>query len=392
MEGRKTVFKELEKNKLNNVIWFHCASLGEFEQAMPVIDAVKNHFPGNEIVVTFFSSSGYEVIKDKGYLTHIFYLPHDSASNALRFIRTLNPAMAIFVKYEFWYYYLSTLKQSKVPVILLSAVFRENDVFFRWYGEIFREMLRYFSHIFVQDSRSASLLESIDVKNVTVTGDTRFDRVNEIRETHVLLPLVEKFTQDSRIFIAGSTWPWDEEYMVRLIKEDHGETQIKFIIAPHELKGEQIKKIIQSLEPFAIAYSQANVGNIEQYRVLVIDNIGMLAHLYKYADIAYVGGGFNAGIHNILEAAAYGLPVIFGPKYQKFNEAIELINLKGAFPIKGYEGLKAIYEEFKKESNSYKQAAIVAGSYVTSKTGATERIMKYIDAQIKSLVTNQSPR
>jgi 3-deoxy-D-manno-octulosonic-acid transferase len=374
IRGRTGLFGEIKKKirPEDNIYWFHASSLGEFEQGRPLIEAIKIKNPSVKILITFFSPSGYEPRKNYKSADYIFYLPVDSKRNASRFIELINPSKAFFIKYEFWYHYLNGLKKRNIPVYLISANFRPDQVFFRWYGGWFRKMLRIFTHIFVQNTGSEQLLKETGLKNVTVSGDTRFDRVAEIARQSVSIELAEKFSEGSTVIICGSTWDKDEDILSQYINASPG--KINYIIAPHEIHSIKIERLLKKLAKPAIRYSSATIKNINDYQVLIIDNIGMLSSLYKYADIAYIGGGFGAGIHNILEAATFGLPVVFGPNCSKFREAVDLAGAGGAFPVNDYGSLKSRFDELL-ENSQYKKAGKISKEYVISNQGATRKIL-----------------
>jgi 3-deoxy-D-manno-octulosonic-acid transferase len=367
-------------------IWFHFASLGEFEQGRPVLEALREKYPENKIVITFFSPSGYEVRKNTPLADAVYYLPLDTRGNAREFIDAIQPKMAVFTKYEYWYHFLHEAKQRGIPVYLVSGIFRPDQVFFKWYGSLPRRILGFVNWFFVQDERSEKLLEQIGLNNATVSGDTRFDRVWANARQPKSIPGLAEFKNGHKLFIAGSTWPEDEKLIASLVDDLPG---LKFIIAPHEISEEKVNNLLALLPTgIAIRYSHLT-AHPDGYtdsphvncRVLVIDNIGMLSSLYQYGDLAYVGGGFGAGIHNTLEAAAYGLPVIFGPNYKKFIEANELIALKAGFSIADEAQLKGITETLVTDKAFYNIAAKKAGDYVAAHTGATAAIVDHIIKQ-----------
>jgi len=384
IKGRKRLIpfieSSLDKNK--NYTWFHFASLGEFEQGRPVLERLKSENPEMHVVITFFSPSGYEIRKNYALADHVFYLPTDTSANAKEFIRILNPVMAIFTKYEYWYHYFDELHKNNIPLYVISGIFRKEQVFFKWYGGLHRKMLSKVSHFFVQNQNSSDLLNDIGFKNVTVNGDTRFDRV-EYNANHITeIKIIRDFTKGSKVFIAGSTWPDDEKLIAKLFSTF---PDWKFILAPHEVKPERINEITE-LFPDSIRYSDINrissettdnQSIISNTQVLIIDNIGLLSSAYQYGDIAYIGGGFGVGIHNTLEAAAFGLPVIFGPNYQKFNEAVDLISAKGAFTIKNQEELGECMENLQTD-NKREVCGKAALNYVKTHTGATQAILNFI--------------
>lgn len=387
ISGRKNTFSEL-KSKVSkfpkgSIVWFHCASLGEFEQGRPLIEKYKLRDPDAIILLTFFSPSGYEIRKNYNGADIICYLPLDSPRNAKRFLDIVQPKATFFVKYEFWFNYLNELKQRKIPTYLISGIFRPSQHFFKFYGSWFRENLNCFTTFFLQDSPSEELLHSIGFKNCIVAGDTRFDRVSETVKNVRSFPLIEKFKGTSEILIAGSTWPEDEKLIAEFFKNP-GNQNSKIIIAPHEIHEEHLRSIEAAFNPLwrgagvCLRYSQANDENIKQAQALIIDNIGMLSSLYQYGSIAFIGGGFGKGIHNILEASAFGLPVIFGPEYEKFSEAKELVKLGGAFPVKDIHELKKV-NALLEDSQVMRSASHIAMYYVQGKVGATDKILSAID-------------
>jgi 3-deoxy-D-manno-octulosonic-acid transferase len=328
VQGRSQTFSIL-KNKIqkeNKVIWIHAASLGEFEQGLPVIEKLKATYPNYKILITFFSPSGYEVKKNTDVADAVVYLPLDTRKNAKRFIETVNPVLAIFVKYEIWPNYVEELKEKQVPILLISAIFRKEQVFFKWYGGIMRKTLHAFTHFFVQDENSVTLLKSIKLNNVTLSGDTRFDRVSEILEEDNNLSFMEHFQGNETCFVAGSTWPEDEEIIVKFINET--QKHLKFVLAPHNIKTEHIQSLKKSISKKVVLYTEIGHNDIPSYEVLIINTIGLLTKIYSYADIAYVGGAFATGLHNTLEPAVFGIPIIIGPDYKGFNEAEKLVEKK----------------------------------------------------------------
>lgn len=369
--GRRYIFDKLQKTIKHDrpLAWFHCASLGEFEQGRPVIEAYKKQFPTHRILVTFFSPSGYEVRKNYTSADYIFYLPADTTRNARRFVALVKPHIAFFVKYEYWFNYLRQLHKAGVPVVGVSSIFRPGQRFFRWYGRWQLAALKRFDHFFVQDQQSADLLAKAGITQASVSGDTRFDRVAEVARQKRSFPLVEQFAAGHQVFIAGSTWPPDEA-MVRLLIEKNI-PNLKFIIAPHEVHEARIQRLVESLPHETVRFSQASDQNLAEARVLVIDNIGILSHLYQYADVANIGGGFGVGIHNILEAATFELPVLFGPNYHKFREAVELIAQGGAFSFGNEQEFLAAALPLLTDGSRRKAAAHIARQYVESRQGAT---------------------
>ncbi len=370
----------------SNTIWMHCASLGEFEQGRPLLEAVRKDYPGYKIVLTFFSPSGYEIRKNYAGADVVMYLPMDSRANAKDFINAINPSLVLWVKYEYWYYYLSELKKRKIPVLLISGIFRSSQPFFKWYGGLWKNILKCFNHFFVQTAHSKALLKNIGIdKPVTVTGDTRFDRVTAIaQQWEKLNDAVEQFCQGHPVLVAGSTWEDDEALLIHYAR---AYPKTRFIIAPHEVDKERIEELQQEFSQ-AVLYSSVINKTITvhaDFNVLIIDNVGLLSRLYKYASITYVGGGFNqSGIHNILEAAVYGKPVIFGPVYEKFAEARDLVDNGGAFSIETALELEALLHQLFNNTEKLNKSSAAAKEYVQSHKGATAQIMQYI--QIKRLL------
>ncbi|MFD2161115.1 3-deoxy-D-manno-octulosonic acid transferase [Paradesertivirga mongoliensis] len=379
LQGRKNLFEKISKEVDPNSpsIWFHFASLGEFEQGRPVVECAKESYPAHKIIITFFSPSGYELRKNYKKADHIFYLPLDTNKNAERFVQLINPSLAIFTKYEFWYYFYNELNQRNIPLIVISAIFRESQPFFKWYGGLNRKLLSFVNHFFVQDENSKKLLSGINIHSVTVSGDTRFDRVAENAGNPKTFDEVQSFCADAKVFVAGSTWPEDEKIIAALFGQY---PSWKFIIAPHEIKEEKINSLI-GMAGSSVRYSRLKNTTETNPQVLIIDNIGMLSALYQYADIAYIGGGFGVGIHNTLEAAAFGVPVIFGPNYQRFREARALIERRAGFTIKNAADLNAIMMKLQ-EPSERGRAGEMAKLYVETEKGATGKIMEYINILI----------
>jgi len=375
VKGRNK-FPEITSGKEQRV-WMHCASLGEFEQGRPLLEKIREQYPGTKIILTFFSPSGYEVIKNYKGADHIFYLPMDRRVNASKMIDTIQPHLVLWVKYEFWYFYLTKLKKRNIPLLMVSGLFREGQPFFKWYGDIWRKMLESFTYFFVQNEASQELLETVGIKNnVSISGDTRFDRVIEIAEKFEPNPLIENFCGDSKVIVAGSTWEEDEEEWTHYVKSH---PEIKFIIAPHEIDTENLKDVKKEF-PESVFYSElASRGEPPVTNVLIIDNIGMLSKLYHYADITFVGGGFGEdGIHNVLEAAVYGKPVLHGPEYEKFAEAVELVETGAGIPFNNALELEKILDQLWSDEALLAAKGEMAKQYVYSKTGATKNIMNYI--------------
>lgn len=360
------------------VIWIHCASLGEFEQGRPVIEAFRELYPGHKILLTFFSPSGYEIQKEYRNADFIFYLPMDTAANARKVIHAVKPVLAIFVKYEFWHYYAAELKRQQIPLLSVSAIFREDQLFFKSYGGFYRRILLAFTHFFVQNDESVQLLKSININHCTRAGDTRFDRVHEIVTQAKEIPAVKSFKGSSQVFVVGSCWPDDMKVLTPFINNKAGSGALKFIVAPHEITESFIGNIINSLEVKCIRYSGVAGAEIpNDYKVLIIDNVGMLSRLYRYGEFAFVGGGYGDGLHNILEAACYGVPVFFGnQKYRNFAEAVELIRRGGAYAVADYADLLRRYDLLSTPEN-YRKANLVTRQYVEENLGATDTIMDY---------------
>lgn len=389
VSGRKNIFATIERqiDSRHRHIWFHFASLGEFEQGRPVLEKLKENAPERRIVVTFFSPSGYEIRKNYALATGVFYLPLDTRKNAAELIRLINPEIAVFTKYEFWHHYFKTLHDRQIPLFIISGIFRPQQLFFKWYGSFYRNILKQVSHFFVQNEESVSLLQSIHLHNVSLSGDTRFDRVAENAASPKDFHLIRNFCGSSPVLVAGSTWAEDEELLKSLIEE---QPDWKFIIAPHEINASHLDQIIRLL-PGILRYTTLQESTAQhpdaenspaaaaaEARVLLIDNIGMLSSVYRYAKVAYIGGGFGAGIHNTLEAAAFGIPVLFGPKYEKFQEAKDLIAQGAAISINSGNELSAAFNELRKDSG----AGEISSRYVHTKTGSTKQIVGMLETYI----------
>ncbi|HEY0244723.1 MAG TPA: glycosyltransferase N-terminal domain-containing protein [Mucilaginibacter sp.] len=360
-------------------IWFHLASLGEFEQGRPVLEQMRDLYPAKKIVITFFSPSGYEIRKNTPLADAVYYLPLDTAKNAHNFINIIQPTIAVFTKYEYWYHFFNELHQRQTPLYIISGIFRPGQVFFKWYGGLHRKILSFVTVFFVQDEQSQKLLQQIGIEKVTVSGDTRFDRVWANARQPKPIPFISEFKNGQQLFIAGSTWPQDEELIAALVKDY---PTLKFIIAPHEITEEKIDRLTDLLPAKSTArYSLLTTHHSPlTAQTLIIDNIGMLSSLYQYGDIAYIGGGFGAGIHNTLEAAAFGLPVIFGPNYNKFKEAKDLINLNAGFTVNNAAGLSQVTSSLIANEQFYTATCQTVKQYVNEHTGATKTIIDYITA------------
>lgn len=378
IRGRRGIFAKMEAEAVRGAryVWVHCASLGEFEQGRPVIEAIRREHPEYKIVLTFFSPSGYEVRKDYPGVDHIYYLPLDTPSNARRFVSIFMPEKAIIVKYEYWLNYLKELRRSGCHAYVISAIFRRKSVFFRWYGGIFRKALRGLERVFVQDGGSVELLGGIGVERVTVAGDTRFDRVAAIAAGAAKLPIVEKFAAGKQVFVAGSTWPPDEDILLDVMAWF---PDMKFIIAPHEIGQGKVESLMTDAPLGAVCYTQADeADNLADGGLLVIDTIGILSSVYQYGNYAYIGGGFGVGIHNILEAATFGLPVAFGPNYGKFKEARDLVAQAGARSVRDADELAAWLSELRKDKSLYDKTREICADYVAVNTGATKIILEEV--------------
>jgi 3-deoxy-D-manno-octulosonic-acid transferase len=381
IEGRKGILDKMEKalagvQVKEKIAWFHCASLGEFEQGRPVIEAFREALPDHRIFLTFFSPSGYEIRRKYPGADYVFYLPADRAVTAERFIKILSPDIVFFIKYEYWYNYLHVLQQRGITTCMVSAIFRPSQPFFRWYGSWFRKQLRNLTWFFVQDTESEQMLRKIGVQQVSVSGDTRFDRVAAIATQNKPVDGIDEFCKGSLVMLAGSTWPEDEKIILPFIIEN--KTNYKFIIAPHEVDKARIGALTSQLGSAVLLFSQANAMTLREARILVIDSIGFLSALYRYAFISYVGGGFGAGIHNILESAAFGVPVIFGPNYERFREARDLIREGGAAGIKNEEEFRTAFTRFTDLPGERNRASSVCTRYVATHKGATGHILKHL--------------
>lgn len=378
VRGRKNLFEKLSARFTGNsykIIWVHCASLGEFEQGRPIIELIKKQRTDIKILLTFFSPSGYEIRKKYEGADFIYYLPWDTHKNAEKFVAITKPSLAIFVKYEFWYNYSNELKKKNIPLVSASCILRPNQVFFKPYGGLFRKILKNFTAFYVQNLETKKLLASIGISS-TIAGDTRFDRVLQIIASAKEVPLAKAFKNESQLWVIGSCWPEDLEVLSSFI-HDHS-YHLKFIIAPHEINEKFIAEIERSLQVKTIRFSKASFDNVADASVMIIDNIGMLSTLYRYGEVAFVGGAFGDGLHNILEAACYGVPIFFGDKnYEKFQEAHDLIMRGGAFEISGYSDLKSKYELLNNKPENYLLACEVTKSYIEENRGASKKIVDY---------------
>ena len=377
--GERETFSILREKVDPNAkyVWFHAASLGEFEQGRPLMEQLRKDHPEYKILLTFFSPSGYEVRKNYEGADIITYLPIDTITNARRFLRLVHPVMAFFIKYEFWYNYLHILKHRNIPVYSVSSIFRPDQVFFKWYGRQYGRVLNCFTHFFVQNEVSKELLAKIGITNTTVVGDTRFDRVLQIKEAAKQLPVVEAFKHDYKVFVAGSSWPPDEEIFIKYFN-DHKDW--KLIIAPHVIGEDHLQQIEKLLSGRKIVrYKDSSEADVKDAEVLIINCYGLLSSIYHYGDVAYVGGGFGVGIHNLLEAAVWDVPVFFGPNNQKFQEA-QALKHSGGFEIHDYEEFARMMDRFAAEPDFLKEQGVKAGHFVKGQAGATQKVMASVDS------------
>ena len=379
VSGRKTVFATLASkiNPSDKTIWFHAASLGEYEQGLPVIEKIKEKFPNHKIILTFFSPSGFEVRKKNTIADVTIYLPLDTQSNAKKFIALAHPEMAFFIKYEYWPNYLNELRKGSIKTYLISGIFRKNQLFFKWYGGFYRNALETFDHFFVQNGQSKELLKQLGKSNVTVSGDTRFDRVAAILEKDNTLDFIAQFKNQTLTVVAGSSWPKDEHLLVDFINTTRH--RVKFILAPHNIKAEQIQQLKNSISKKTVLYSEMKDKNLADFEVFIIDTIGILTKIYSYADIAYVGGGFgNPGVHNILEPATFGVPIIIGANYSHFAEATALVNMGGCLSISNQNELNETFENLIQNEDIRHEKGHICSTFVQMNKNATGTILKYI--------------
>lgn len=385
ISGRKG-WKERIKQSISpddRIIWIHCSSLGEFEQGRPVMEKIRKEFPQHKIALSFFSPSGYEIRKDYRGADYIFYLPLDTPKNAKRLIKLLHPEVLILVKYEYWYNLLKRLQKKKTPVIVISAVIREDHIFFRPFGSWFRKRIASINHFFVQDLDSKNLLESINVHDATVAGDTRFDRVKEILHSDNQLEFIQNFKGNSKLIVAGSTWPDDEEILVKFINENLPDDW-KLIFAPHNIKEKDILSLSEAIQKPTAIYTKSDENQIENSQILIVDTIGMLTKIYSYADIAYVGGGFTkTGVHNTLEPAVFGIPIIFGPNYENYFEAVDLIENEGAQRFKDQYDFDSKMGILISDESERKRRGKAAAEYILQKPNSSELIINYLKNLIK---------
>ncbi|MCF6128379.1 3-deoxy-D-manno-octulosonic acid transferase [Flavobacterium sp. AS60] len=379
VDGRKTVFQTLESkiSSSDKTIWFHAASLGEFEQGLPVIEKIKIQFPNHKIVVTFFSPSGYEVRKNNTIADVTVYLPLDTKSNAQRFLKLIHPDLVFFIKYEYWPNYLNELKKLEIKTYLISGIFRENQAFFKWYGSFYRNALKTFDFFFVQNESSKLLLQKLGFNNVKISGDTRFDRVVSILERDNSLDFIKEFKNNTTTIVIGSSWPKDEYLLVNYINQTT--EKVKFIIAPHNIKAEQIQELKNSISKRVILFSEKENIDLSDYDVLIVDTIGILTKIYSYADIAYVGGGFgNPGVHNILEPATFGIPIIVGPNFSHFAEAVALVHQQGCVSIANQNELNDAFSNLISNEDIRHEKGHICSTFVQMNKGATDVILKHI--------------
>ncbi|WP_324023902.1 glycosyltransferase N-terminal domain-containing protein [Maribacter sp. BPC-D8] len=380
VNGRKETISLINKSISieDKVIWIHAASLGEYEQGLPVIEQLKIHHPTYKIVLTFFSPSGYEVKKNSKIADVICYLPMDTKRKVNSFLTAAHPDIAIFIKYEIWPNYLNALKKADTPTFLISAIFKENQTYFKWYGGFMRSALQNFSHFFVQNEKSKTLLNSVGYTNVTIAGDTRFDRVSEIVERDNELDFMKRFKNNQFCFVAGSTWAEDEKIIIEYINNNIH--PIKFVIAPHTIKDNHIQEIIQSINKKVVRFTELEHSSLEDSDVLIIDTIGLLTKIYSYADIAYVGGGFATGLHNTLEPAVFGIPVIIGPQFKGFAEAEELVQLGGVISVKNNSEFQELVDKCFKHHDYRLKIGQINTDYIKEKAGATKRIISELNS------------
>ncbi|MGL2987320.1 3-deoxy-D-manno-octulosonic acid transferase [Flavobacterium sp. RSSA_27] len=380
IKGRKAIFKTLEEKIQSNdkSIWFHAASLGEYEQGLPVIEKIKEKYPSHKIIVTFFSPSGYEVRKNNTVADCTVYLPLDTQKNAKQFIELAHPELVFFIKYEYWPNYLNELKKRQIKTYLISGILRENQAFFKWYGGFYRKALDAFDYFFVQNESSKQLLQSLGHQNVLVSGDTRFDRVSTILEKDNTLDFIAEFKNNKTTVVVGSSWPKDEEIIAQYINEYSNEN-LKFIIAPHNIKAEQITNLRALITKPTVLFSEKENQSLSDQHVFIIDTIGILTKIYSYADVAYVGGGFgNPGVHNILEPATFGIPIVIGPNYSHFAEATALVKTKACIAIKNKTELSLIFNELLNNTRIRKEKGVICSEFVQNNKGATHSIVNHI--------------
>ena len=379
MDGRKNVFETLS-NKIkptDKTIWFHAASLGEYEQGLPVIEKIKIKYPNHLIVLTFFSPSGYEVKKNNNVANVTIYLPLDTKANAIKFIELVHPVLVFFIKYEFWPNYLSELKKQQIKTYLISGIFRKNQLFFKCCGGFYRTSLQAFDHFFVQNESSKKLIQSIDFHNVTISGDTRFDRVASILEQDNSLDFIAQFKNKQTTIVIGSSWPKDEDLIVNYINQSA--KNLKFIIAPHNINAAQIQELNKSITKKTILFSEKENQNLADFNVFIIDTVGILTKIYSYADIAFVGGGFgNPGVHNILEPATFGIPIVIGPNYSHFAEGTALVNLGGCLSVSSQAELNEAFDNLVQNVDERLEKGHICSTFVQMNKGATDIVLNHL--------------
>lgn len=381
--GRKDAFKTLREKLFaeDSILWFHCASLGEYEQGVPVMEALKKKYPDHKLVVTFFSPSGYEVKKNSKLADVILYLPLDTRKHARRFIEIVQPTLAVFVKYEFWPNYLHELKSREIPTVFISAAFRESQAFFKWYGGFMRKALKTVDHFFVQDKISLSLLQNLGFENVTVSGDTRFDRVSHQIEMNNQVDFITEFVDNRLCVVMGSSWQEDEEVFIDFVNQ--APQDICFIIAPHEIKESSVSGLKEKLKTSYVLYSEKEGKDLKNHQVFVMNTIGYLSRVYSYGDMAYVGGAMGtSGLHNILEPATFGIPIIIGKNFDKFREAKQLQKLAGLFSVSSSQEFNEIMDKLVNNQKFREKTGMIAGHFINSNTGATDKIVNYLIAKI----------
>jgi 3-deoxy-D-manno-octulosonic-acid transferase len=379
VNGRKTVFETLSAkiNPDDQTIWFHAASLGEYEQGLPVMERIKQEFPKHKIVLTFFSPSGYEVRKSNTISDVTVYLPLDTKSNAQEFLKLVHPNLVFFIKYEYWPNYLNELKKANIKTYLISGIFREKQAFFKWYGGFYRNALKTFDYFFVQNESSKKLLQSLDYQNVKISGDTRFDRVASILSRDNSLDFIAQFKNNTTTIVIGSSWPKDENLLVNFINQ--ADANVKFIIAPHNIKSEQISNLQSQITKSTVLFSEKEGNDLTEFQVFIIDTIGILTKIYSYADIAYVGGGFgNPGVHNILEPATFGVPIVVGPNYSHFAEANALVNMEGCISITNQSELNDALDNLISNEDIRHEKGHICETFVEMNIGATNVILRHI--------------
>jgi 3-deoxy-D-manno-octulosonic-acid transferase len=383
VEGRKNIFRKLEEsiNPNDKIIWFHVASLGEFEQARPVIEKIKEQFRDHKILLTFFSPSGYEIRKNYDKADYVFYLPADTRKNAEKFIKTVNPRLAIFVKYEFWFNYINELYKNKIPLLMISVIFRPEQHFFRFWGRWFRRQLQKITWIFVQNEKSCELLGSIKIRHAEISGDTRFDRVYQIVKEDRRIPEIESFRNNSLIITAGSTWPPDEDIILHILQNT--DENLKVVLAPHVVDKSHISDILHKFKKFnPVLFTEFDDKKAKNSRILIINTTGLLAYAYRYSAFSYVGGGFGAGIHSLLEPVTFGHPVLFGPNYHKFQEAHDLIAAGCGFPVSNKEEAMRVVHMLLNDKEKLRELSARSKDFVCNNVGATATIMEKVKEYI----------